>query len=128
MSIFDVFLEKIGQKLSFMPNSSQENALKMIARFVVEPSLNDRIFVLKGYAGTGKTSLVGALVKTMSEMNMRTVLMAPTGRAAKVFSLMADKTAMTIHKTIYRQRKFNVDFEGFQLMDNRQSGTLFICD
>ena len=91
MSIFDVFLEKIGQKLSFMPNSSQENALKMIARFVVEPSLNDRIFVLKGYAGTGKTSLVGALVKTMSEMNMRTVLMAPTGRADKVFRLWPTK-------------------------------------
>ena len=128
MTIFDVFSEKIAQKLPFRPNNSQQNALKLISKFLLEPSIRDRVFVLRGYAGTGKTSLVGALVKTMSESNMRTVLMAPTGRAAKVFSLMANRTAMTIHKTIYRQQKFNVDFEGFQLMDNRQKGTLFICD
>lgn len=128
MTIFDVFAEKITQKLPFRPNNSQLNALKMISQFLLEPVIRDRVFVLRGYAGTGKTSLVGALVKAMSEANMRTVLMAPTGRAAKVFSLMANRTAMTIHKTIYRQQKFNVDFEGFQLMDNRQKGTLFICD
>lgn len=128
MTIFDVFSEKIAQKLPFRPNNSQQKALKLISQFLLEPSIRDRVFVLRGYAGTGKTSLVGALVKTMSESNMRTVLMAPTGRAAKVFSLMANRTAMTIHKTIYRQQKFNVDFEGFQLMDNRQKGTLFICD
>ena len=128
MTIFDVFEGKIEQNLPFKPNSSQENALKLMTRFILEPVVADRIFVLKGYAGTGKTSLVGALVKTMSELNRRTVLMAPTGRAAKVFSLMADRTAKTIHKTIYRQQKFNVDFEGFQLTDNRQTGTLFICD
>lgn len=128
MMIFDVFAEKIEQKLPFRPNTTQQNALKLVSQFVLEPTVKDRVFVLRGYAGTGKTSLVGALVKTMSEMNMRTVLMAPTGRAAKVFSIMADSPALTIHKTIYRQRKFNVDFEGFQLMDNRQSGTLFICD
>ena len=128
MVIFDVFAEKIAQKLPFTPNNSQLSALNLISRFILEPVLRDRVFVLRGYAGTGKTSLVGALVKTMSEANMRTVLMAPTGRAAKVFSLMANRTAMTIHKTIYRQQKFNVDFEGFQLMDNRQKGTLFICD
>lgn len=128
MVIFDVFAEKIAQKLPFKPNNSQQIALKSISRFLLEPVRNDRVFVLKGYAGTGKTSIVGALVKTMTEANMRTVLMAPTGRAAKVFSMMAGRTAMTIHKTIYRQQKFNVDFEGFQLMDNRQKGTLFICD
>ncbi len=126
--IFDVFAEKITQKLPFKPNNSQESTLILLSRFLLEPVLRDRIFVLKGYAGTGKTSLIGALVKTMTEANMRTVLMAPTGRAAKVFSMMAGKAAMTIHKTIYRQRKFNVDFEGFQLMDNKQKNTLFICD
>lgn len=128
MMIFDVFAEKITQKLPFKPNNSQESTLILLSRFLLEPVLRDRIFVLKGYAGTGKTSLIGALVKTMTEANMRTVLMAPTGRAAKVFSMMAGKAAMTIHKTIYRQRKFNVDFEGFQLMDNKQKNTLFICD
>ena len=128
MTIFDVFREKIEQNLPFKPNSSQKNALNLMSRFILEPYAGDRVFVLKGYAGTGKTSLVGALVKTLKELNRRTVLMAPTGRAAKVFSLMSDRTAMTIHKTIYRQQKFNVDFEGFQLTDNRQTGTLFICD
>lgn len=71
---------------------------------------------------------MGALVKTMNEMKMNTVLMAPTGRAAKVLSNMAGKPAMTIHKSIYRQQKFNLSFEGFNLMDNRNNHTLFICD
>jgi len=128
MIIFDVFADKIALKLPFIPNKSQMQALKLLAKFLMEPVSNDRVFILRGYAGTGKTSIVGALVKTMTDANMRTVLMAPTGRAAKVFSLMANRTAMTIHKTIYRQQKFNVDFDGFQLMDNRQKGTLFICD
>jgi len=128
MEIFDVFVDKIAEKLSFTPNNSQKAALNILSRFIIEPTLNDKIFVLKGYAGTGKTSLIGALVKTMSEGKMNTVLMAPTGRAAKVFSSMSGKKAMTIHKSIYRQQKFNLDFEGFQLMDNKQKHTLFICD
>lgn len=128
MTIFDVFAGKIAQKLPFKPNNTQQNALQLISKFLLEPVFRDRVFVLRGYAGTGKTSLVGALVKTMTEANMRTVLMAPTGRAAKVFSSMSNRNAMTIHKTIYRQQKFNVDFEGFQLMDNRHKSTLYICD
>lgn len=128
MVIFDVFVDKIAKNLTFQPNNSQWNALNLLSRFILEPTLNDRIFVLRGYAGTGKTSLMGALVKTMNEMKMNTVLMAPTGRAAKVLSNMAGKPAMTIHKSIYRQQKFNLSFEGFNLMDNRNNHTLFICD
>lgn len=114
--------------MTFQPNNSQWNALNLLSRFILEPTLYDRIFVLRGYAGTGKTSLMGALVKTMNEMKMNTVLMAPTGRAAKVLSNMAGKPAMTIHKSIYRQQKFNLSFEGFNLMDNRNNHTLYICD
>ena len=128
MVIFDVFADKIAKNLPFKPNNSQKLALIQLARFVLEQSLNDRVFVLKGYAGTGKTSLVGALVKAMSEVNINTILMAPTGRAAKVFSVMSGKNAMTIHKTIYRQQRFNISFDGFTLMDNKQKNTLFICD
>lgn len=128
MVIFDVFVDKIAKNLTFQPNNSQWNALNLLSRFILEPTLNDRIFVLRGYAGTGKTSLMGALVKTMNEMKMNTVLMAPTGRAAKVLSNMAGKPAMTIHKSIYRQQKFNLSFEGFNLMDNRNNHTLYICD
>lgn len=128
MVIFDVFVDKIAKNLTFQPNNSQWNALNLLSRFILEPTLNDRIFVLRGYAGTGKTSLMGALVKTMNEMKMNTILMAPTGRAAKVLSNMAGKPAMTIHKSIYRQQKFNLSFEGFNLMDNRNNHTLYICD
>lgn len=126
--IFDVFVDKIAQKLPFKPNNSQLAALKLLAQFLYEPVTRDRVFVLRGYAGTGKTSLVGALVKLMREANLPTILMAPTGRAAKVFSAMSDSVALTIHKTIYRQAKFNLNFEGFQLMPNRQKRALFICD
>lgn len=132
MSIIADFVHKIAQKLPFEPNKTQYEALEGLGRFLFDVPLyglsRDRIFVLKGYAGTGKTSIVGALVKVMEDLHLHTFLMAPTGRAAKVFSYMADKPAYTIHKSIYRQQRFQVDMEGFQLMDNRQKGTLFICD
>ena len=74
----------------------------------------DGVFLLKGYAGTGKTSLVAAIVRTLQDMGMRTCLLAPTGRAAKVFSLYAGRTAYTIHKRIYRQRAIT-DMDTFQM-------------
>lgn len=136
--IFDVFATKIAEKLPFIPNKSQQEVLLQLSHFVWDASTNteagavswnrQRVFVLRGYAGTGKTSIVGALVKVLSEHRMRTVLMAPTGRAAKVFSSMAGQPAFTIHKCIYRQHKFSVEMEGFELMDNRSQRTLFICD
>lgn len=128
MSIFTVFAQKIAQKLPFEANLAQQRALELLSEFVLSPSESEQIFILRGYAGTGKTSLVGALVKAMDELKMRTFLMAPTGRAAKVFSAMANKPAYTIHKSIYRQQKFRVEMEGFQLLDNRQRDVLFICD
>ena len=128
MSIFIDFAQKIAQKLPFIANKGQQSALSMLSEFVLSADGTERIFVLRGYAGTGKTSLIGALVKVMAELKMKTFLMAPTGRAAKVFSMMSDKPAYTIHKSIYRQQKFNVEMDGFQLLENRQPGTLFICD
>jgi len=128
MSIFAIFAQKVAQKLPFVPNNMQQKTIESLSEFVLSPSGAERIFVLKGYAGTGKTSIIGALVKAMDEAKMRTFLMAPTGRAAKVFSYMAEKPAFTIHKSIYRQQKFSVEMEGFQLLDNRQHGVLFICD
>lgn len=128
MSIFDVFAQKIAQKLPFMANKSQEKVIGMLSEYVLSDAGTEQVFVLRGYAGTGKTSIIGALVKAMDELKMRTFLMAPTGRAAKVFSSMAEKPAFTIHKSIYRQQKFSVEMEGFQLFDNRQQQVLFICD
>lgn len=86
-----------------------------------------KIFLLCGYAGTGKTSLISALVRTMEQLERRTVLLAPTGRAAKVFSSYSGKSAHTIHKCIYRQKSI-MDSATFTLSENRAQNTLFIVD
>ena len=85
------------------------------------------LFLLRGYAGTGKTTLVGALVKTLVQLNQPVVLMAPTGRAAKVFSNYAGQPAYTIHKRIYRQKSIT-DTDTFSLNVNLSKHTLFIVD
>ena len=85
------------------------------------------LFLLRGYAGTGKTTLVGALVKTLMELKQPVVLMAPTGRAAKVFSSYAGCPASTIHKRIYRQKTIT-DADSFSLNVNLSKHTLFIVD
>lgn len=84
-------------------------------------------FVLRGYAGTGKTSLVAALVNTMEQLEQKCVLLAPTGRAAKVFSLYANHPAFTIHKRIYRQKSIDDD-SVYSLDFNPSKNTLFIID
>ena len=86
-----------------------------------------KAFLLCGYAGTGKTSLISALVRTMEQLERRTVLLAPTGRAAKVFSSYSGKSAHTIHKCIYRQKSI-MDSATFTLTENRAQNTLFIVD
>jgi len=88
----------------------------------------EKVLLLKGYAGTGKTSIVGAMVKAMSELKMKTVLLAPTGRAAKVFSSYTGEKAYTIHKKIYRQKAFSNEPIGFQTSNNLHKDTLFIVD
>jgi len=88
----------------------------------------DECFILKGYAGTGKTTIVGALVKALRGYNFKSVLLAPTGRAAKVITAYSGRKAFTIHKRIYRKKSsINVD-EGFSRGDNLADNTLFIVD
>lgn len=101
--------------------------MRLFAGFLVSP-LQDAAFILKGYAGTGKTSLVGALVKTLGELNRKFVLLAPTGRAAKVFSRYAGHSAYTIHRKIYRQKTFSNETDNFVMGDNLLKNTLFIVD
>ena len=117
----------ILDKFGFQPTREQEKAAEMMAEFLFEES-RDQVFLLRGYAGTGKTSLVGALVRCLDAMQRRTVLMAPTGRAAKVFSLHANHTAFTIHKRIYRQRVFTGEMADFTQNINLLKHTLFIVD
>ena len=117
----------ILDNFGFQPTLEQEKAVEMMADFIFEQE-RETMFLLKGYAGTGKTSLVGALVRSLDQLNQRTVLMAPTGRAAKVFSLYAHHTAYTIHKRIYRQKAFTGDMTGFTQGVNLLKHTLFIVD
>ncbi len=121
------FLEKIKQNFPFEPTADQSLVLEQIVEFLFTQK-DELVFLLKGYAGTGKSSLLGALVKTMTEFKQKTVLLAPTGRAAKVFSAYANHPAFTIHKKIYRQRKFSEDVGSFSIMDNLHKDTLFIVD
>lgn len=121
------FLNKVIESFPFEPTAEQEAVLDGIVEFLFYPK-EESLFLLKGYAGTGKSSLLGALVKTMTEFKQKTVLLAPTGRAAKVFSSYSNHPAFTIHKKIYRQRKFSGDIGNFSIMDNLHKDTLFIVD
>jgi exodeoxyribonuclease-5 len=121
------FIEKVRQHFEFEPTDGQMNALSLIGGFLFSRN-PDSIFLLTGYAGTGKSTLIGALVKTMDEFQQKTVLLAPTGRAAKVFAGYAAHPAFTIHKKIYRQRRYQPQQERFVPADNLHKDVLFIVD
>lgn len=117
---------KIRENFDFEPTKEQSEAISMIGDFLMSRR-GMELFLLRGYAGTGKTTLVGALVKTLVELKQPVVLMAPTGRAAKVFSAYAECPAYTIHKRIYRQKSLTDDTT-FSLSTNLSKHTLFIVD
>lgn len=121
------FIKSLSQNLPYTPTQDQAIVMAKLVTFVFR-AVGREVFLLKGYAGTGKSSLVGALVKTLSQYSMKSVLLAPTGRAAKVFGLYANTPAYTIHKKIYRQKSFSPDMTGFTLTENRHKQTLFIVD
>ena len=118
----DLILHHFGLK----PTEDQSKVIDSLCQFILTPDA-DSVFILRGFAGTGKTSLVSALVRTMEQLERECVLMAPTGRAAKVFSLYADHPAFTIHKRIYRQKSIDKD-SIFTLNYNMRQNLLFICD
>lgn len=124
--IKDYFKELILQNFGFPPTIQQSEVIDSLVDFILSTDA-DSVFILRGFAGTGKTSLVSALVKTMEQLEKDCMLMAPTGRAAKVFSLYADHPAFTIHKRIYRQKSIDKD-SIFSLNFNMRQNLLFICD
>ena len=111
------------------PTLQQDEALRQIADFLTTNNAHEPgCFVLKGYAGTGKTTIISALVAALPALRMRSVLLAPTGRAAKVMSSYAKKKAFTIHKKIYRKKVALSTDMTFSLADNLHTDTLFIID
>ena len=127
MMIKNYLIQQIKEFFRYEPTLEQENAVIFLSDFLIEHHDN-AVFVLKGYAGTGKTSLVGALVKALDAMQRKCVLLAPTGRAAKVFSHYAGHQAFTIHKKIYSQKSFSNEMSNFSLDNNLNKHTLFIVD
>ena len=116
---------RIKDQLPFEPTEQQIQLLDTLGEFLMSTD-SDKIFLLKGYAGTGKTSVVSALVRALNELKQKTMLLAPTGRAAKVIAGYSGFPAYTIHKRIYRQKSMS-EFR-FQLSDNLYNHTLFIVD
>ena len=117
---------RIRQTFGFTPTAEQEYALDVFARFMTD-SDDQVVMIMRGSAGTGKTTLAGAIVRAMAALKQKMILLAPTGRAAKVFSLNAGHVAYTIHRRIYRQKSAG-DLSSFNLNDNLNRDTLFIID
>ena len=120
-------IEQIKENFPHQPTNEQSLAMDALVDFLLSP-VNDTVFILRGYAGTGKTSLVAAVVKTMMKLGQKAILLAPTGRAAKVFSVYSGHPAFTIHKKIYRQQSFSNELSNFSVNDNLHQHTLFIVD
>lgn len=109
------------------PTQDQTRALKSLATFLISGN-RKQVFLLKGYAGTGKTSLIRSLVVGISNFKLKTALLAPTGRAAKVISQYTGRSASTIHRYIYRVKSGTGNTPGFTLKENKAHNTIFIVD
>ena len=125
--IIDELKYKILQQFGFPPTQEQEHALEVFAEFLTDRDPH-AVMILRGSAGTGKTTLSGAIVRTLKEIRQKVMLLAPTGRAAKVFSLNSGSPAYTIHRRIYREKSFSGVEGQFNLNDNLYTDTLFMVD
>lgn len=121
------FYTALKKAFPHLPTAGQLEAFKQLTLFSAEPRA-DLVFLLRGYAGTGKTSLIQALVQTLNQFERKAVLLAPTGRAAKVMSNYAHRPAFTIHKYIYRLQTDRRGFNIFRLRENKSRHTVFIVD
>ena len=121
----DFLTNKITSHFPFPPTEEQDALIKALAAFLMSHETHE-VFLLKGFAGTGKTTVISALVRSFVELQQKCVLLAPTGRAAKVFSNYSGEKALTIHKKIYRQQR--TDLAAFALAENIGKHTLFIVD
>jgi len=121
------FAQRWHDAFPYPPTGGQQEVIAMVSSFLMQKTPN-QVFLLKGYAGTGKTSLVSSLVNVLRTIRMRSVLLAPTGRAAKVISNYSGHKASTIHRKLYQQSLSSDGRIRFTLNDNKHKNTLFIVD
>ncbi|EID75348.1 ATP-dependent DNA helicase [Imtechella halotolerans] len=121
------FYTLLKSKFPHTPTLRQEVVLQQLSQFILENN-NDKVFLLKGFAGTGKTTIIGTIVTNLWHAQQKFVLMAPTGRAAKVITNYSKSTAFTIHKKIYFPKKQKGGGVSFTLQPNKHRNTLFIVD
>jgi GTPase SAR1 family protein len=121
------FYSLLQNQFPFQPTVKQDIFFQKIAEFLTN-SENNEIFVLKGYAGTGKTTVISTIVNNLISINKKYVLLAPTGRAAKVIANYSSKPAHTIHKKIYFPKKSSGGGVSFTLQPNKHKNTIFIVD
>ena len=127
MGSSDFLYERFRKAFRYEATECQDRLLRDIASFLTWD--DGDIMVVNGYAGTGKTTVVASVISALADFQVPTVLLAPTGRAAKVLSQYAGKPAYTIHKHIYRQRSVGDDgFGQFNLFPNKAKDTLFVVD
>jgi exodeoxyribonuclease-5 len=121
------FYKVLLLEFPFKPTNEQDRALESLADFIIDTN-KDRLFMLRGYAGTGKTTLISTIVKSISNLKMSCVLLAPTGRAAKVISNYSNKQAATIHREIYYPKSQGNGGVQFTLKQNKHRNALFVVD
>jgi len=121
------FYSLLNQQFPFTPTLKQNIALQQLSEFIFK-SIKDQVYLLKGFAGTGKTTIISLIVTNLWKAKKSAVLMAPTGRAAKVISNYSNKEAFTIHKKIYFPKKDKGGGVKFVLQPNKHKNTLFIVD
>ena len=126
MGVSDFLYSGFVDSLAYSPSKCQDSLLRDVADFVMS---DEDLMVINGYTGTGKTTAMAAVISTLATHHIPSVLLAPTGRAAKVLSSYANRPAFTIHKHIYRQKSVGGDgFGQFSLAPNKAKNTLFIVD
>ena len=123
----DHIASQIYSNFGFEATFGQKKVIEKLATYIADPEYR-RIFILNGYAGTGKTSIIAALVATLKGLRIKPVLLAPTGRAAKVMTHYSGEKAYTIHKKIYRQRSLASAESDFSLDINKEKDAVFIVD
>ncbi len=121
------FFKALLEKFLFTPTATQNELLALLSEFIFDKDTR-KLFLLKGYAGTGKTTTVSTVVNNLWQVGMKSVLLAPTGRAAKVIANYSKKQAFTIHKKIYHPRKAANGSVSFVLQTNKHANTIFIVD